>query len=240
MSGIMAATGEPDGPPVKPGVPVSDLAAGLYAFGAITSALVGRAATGRGTHLDIALFDATVSLLEGAALAYLSSGVEPERIGNAHQAIAPFDTFSCRDRDITVCAANDLLFGALAATLGLPGLLSDPRYASNRSRHAARAELTADLEAVLRTRDADHWLAALEAAGVPCGPISSVAEAVGSEQGAARRMVVEAGGLPVPGNPVKGAGWPDPLVRPAAPALDEHGPAVRAEFAAAAGSPTTS
>jgi CoA:oxalate CoA-transferase len=231
MSGIMAVTGPPDGPPVKPGIPISDLAAGLYAFGAISTALVGRHRTGLGTHLDLALFDATVSLLEGAALAYLATGAEPPRIGNGHQSIAPFDTFACRDRPITVCAANDVLFGALAVALGLPALLTDPRYATNALRHASRAALTADLERVLATADADHWLAVLDAAGVPCGPISTVAEAVGSEQSAVRRLVVDAGGLPVPGNPVKGAGWPDPLVRPAAPGLDQHGAAVRAEFA---------
>ncbi len=96
MSGIMAVTGQEDGPRTKPGVPVADLAAGLYGFGAITTALLGRARTGSGTHLDLAMFDATVSLLEGAALSYLSTGQEPPRIGNAHQSIAPFDTFACR------------------------------------------------------------------------------------------------------------------------------------------------
>ncbi|MCW2776379.1 MAG: Formyl-CoA transferase [Frankiales bacterium] len=230
MSGLLAITGEPDGPPVKPGAPVADLSAGLYAFGAITTALLGRARTGRGTHLDLAMFDATVSLLEGAALSYLSTGVEPPRIGNAHQSIAPFDTFSCADGDITVCAANDLLFGALVTALGLPALLGDGRFASNALRHEHRGPLKAALEGALRTGGTQHWLGVLEAAGVPCGPISSVTEAVGSAQTAARRMVVEAGGLPVPGNPVKASGYPDPLVRPPAPALDEHGAAVRAEF----------
>jgi len=230
MSGIMAITGAAGGPPVKPGIPVADLSAGLYAFGAITSALVGRASTGRGTHLDIALYDATVSLLEGAALSYLASGADPGPIGNAHSAIAPFDTFACADRDITVCAANDALFAALARALGLPGLPADPRFTTNAARHARRAELTAELEAVLRTRPAEHWLVELDLAGVPCGPISSVAEAVSGEQAQVRRMVVEAGGLPGPGNPVKASAYDDPLVRPAAPELDEHGAAVRAEF----------
>lgn len=230
MSGIMAITGSDDGPPVKPGAPVADLAAGLYAFGAITTALLGRATTGRGTHLDLAMYDATVSLLEGAALAWLATGREPGRIGNAHYAIAPFDTFTCADRDITVCAANDGLFAGLAAALGRPELAADPRFATNAARHDARGALKHELEAVLRTRTAEHWLEVLERAGVPCGPISTVAEAVGSEQTRHRRMVVDAGGLPVPGNPVKASAWDDPPVRPPAPALDEHGDAVRAEF----------
>jgi CoA:oxalate CoA-transferase len=230
MSGLMAITGSADGPPTKPGAPVADLAAGLYAFGAITSALLGRAGTGRGTHLDLAMFDATVSLLEGAALAWLATGVDPQRIGNAHFAIAPFDTFSCADGDITVCAANDGLFRALAGALGRPELADDPRFATNAARHERRGELKAEMEAVLRTRLAEHWLGELDLAGVPSGPISTVADAVGSEQTAARRMVVDAGGLPVPGQPVKASAWEDPAQRPAAPELDEHGALVRAEF----------
>jgi CoA:oxalate CoA-transferase len=230
MSGIMSITGADGGPPVKPGSPVADLSAGLYAFGGITSALLGRNATGRGTHLDVAMYDATVSLLEGAALAWLATGTEPPRMGNAHFSIAPFDTFSCADRDITICAANDLLFGALVAALGLPGLLTDSRFATNGLRHENRVVLKDELEAVLATDTGDHWLEILEGAGVPCGPISAIAEAVGSEQSKVRQMVVDAGGVPVPGNPLKLSSWPDAGFRPAAPLLDEHGPAIRAEF----------
>ena len=230
MSGIMGITGPADGPPVKPGIPVADLAAGLYAFGAITSALLGRATTGLGTHLDIAMYDATVSLLEGAALSFLATGADPGRIGNAHFAIAPFDTFACADRDITVCAANDAQFAALAAAVGLPGLAADPRFATNAVRHEHRGALKGLLEERLATASADHWLGELDLVGVPCGPIADVAESMASEQVKVRRMVVDAGGLPVPGNPVKASAYDDPAVRPAAPLLDEHGPAVRSEF----------
>jgi CoA:oxalate CoA-transferase len=230
MSGIMAVTGSPDGPPVKPGVPVADLSAGLYAFGAICAALLGRVATGRGTHLDLAMYDATVSLLEGAALAWLATGVDPAPIGNAHFAIAPFDTFRCADGDLTICAANDTLFAALARAVGLPRLAGDPRFATNAARHERSGELKAMLEGALASAPVEHWLGELDLAGVPCGPISSVAESVGSPQTAARNMVVDAGGLPVPGNPVKASAWDDPAVRLPAPALDEHGDAVRAEF----------
>jgi len=230
MSGIMTITGVPGGAPVKPGVPVADLSAGMYAFGGITSALLGSARTGTGTHLDVAMFDATVSLLEGAALSYLATGTDPDAIGNAHFSIAPFDTFACADREITICAANDALFAALTRTLGVPGLAGEPRFASNALRHASRTELKAELEAALGAAPADHWLGELDLAGVPCGPISTVAEAVSSEQTATRRMVVRAGDLPVPGNPLKLSAYEDPPVRRAAPALDEHGDAVRAEF----------
>ena len=231
MSGIMGATGSPDGPPTKPGVPVADLSAGLYAFGAITSALLGVARHGHGTHLDIAMYDATVSLLEGAALSWLATGKDPGRIGNAHFAIAPFDTFRCADRDITICAANDVLYGVLVTALGVPGLATDDRFTTNALRHEHRDALKKALEGVLATAPASHWLDVLEAVGVPCGPISDVAEAVGSEQARVRNMVVTAGGLPVPGNPVKASAYDDPTTRRAAPALDEHGAAVRAELA---------
>ena len=228
LSGIMAITGTPDGHPTKPGSPVADLSAGLYAFGGICAAL----RAGVGTHLDVAMYDATVSLLEGAALAWLATGREPGRIGNAHFSIAPFDTFNCADRDVTICAANDLLFGALCGALGLPGLLTDPRFTTNAGRHDNRDALKASIEDVLRAAPADHWLSLLSKAGVPCGAIADVAEAVGSEQSRARRMVVDAGGLPVPGQPLKLSAWEDPERRPGAPALDEHGDAIRAEFGA--------
>ncbi len=230
MSGIMAITGAPGGPPVKPGAPVADLSAGLYAFGGIATALLGRARTGCGTHLDVAMYDATVSLLEGPALSWLSTGAEPPSMGNAHHSIAPFDTFACADRDITICAANDGLFAALVRALGVPALAADERFATNALRSEHRDELRAALEGVLRTRSAEHWLGELDLAGGPSGPISSVGEAVGSPHTAARRMVVTAGGLPVPGNPLKLSGYDDPAERRPAPLLDEHGPAVRAEF----------
>ncbi|MCW2622494.1 MAG: Formyl-CoA transferase [Frankiales bacterium] len=234
MSGIMAITGPAGIGQVKPGVPVADLAAGLYAFGGITSALLGVARHGRGTHLDVAMFDATVSLLEGAALRHLSTGENPASIGNAHFSIAPFDTFSCADRDISICAANDELFGVLVATLGLPQLAADPQFVTNAARHRHRDALKPLLEAVLRTRSGDHWLGEFDLAGVPAGPIHSIAEAIDAPQTAARQMVVEAGGLPAPGQPLKMSGYPDPFERRPAPALDEHGAGLRAEFAPAA------
>jgi CoA:oxalate CoA-transferase len=176
------------------------------------------------------MYDATVSLLEGAALSWLATGIDPGRIGNAHFAIAPFDTFGCADGDITICAANDVLFAVLVTALGLPRLATDPRFLTNARRHADRTVLKGELEAVLRMAPSAHWLGVLEAAGVPCGPISDVAAAVGSEQARVRNMVVDAGGLPVPGNPVKASAYDDPATRPAAPELDEHGAGVRAEF----------
>jgi CoA:oxalate CoA-transferase len=229
-SGLMAITGAPDGPPMKPGTSIADLAAGLYAFGAVLAALHGRDRTGRGGHVDVAMFDAALSLLEGAAQQYLAHRAEPARIGNAHYTISPFGTFGCADRPIVICAAHDGLFGVLCTVLGRPHLVTEPAYADNEARSRNRDALAAELESALRTAPAAHWLDRLAAAGVPCGPVSGVGEALSSAQAAARRMVIEAGGRPMPGNPMKISGYADPAVRPAAPELDQHGPAVRAEL----------
>jgi CoA:oxalate CoA-transferase len=178
------------------------------------------------------MHDATVSLLEGAALAFLASGEPPPRIGNAHYSIAPFDTFSCADRPIIICAANDTLFAGLCGALGRHELIAEERFRSNAGRHALRDELKAELESVLRERPSEFWLERLNEAGVPAGPVSDVAEAMSSEQVAARRMVIRAGGMPMPGSPMKLSAYPDPDERPAAPELDQHGAQLRAEFLA--------
>jgi CoA:oxalate CoA-transferase len=151
-SGLMAVTGEPGGPPTKPGTSVADLTAGLYAFGAVLAALRGRDATGRGSRVDVAMFDAALSLLEGAALHWLAHGTEPPRLGSMHHSISPFGTFACADAPIVVCAAHDGLFGVLATVLGRPGLVTDPRFADNAARTAHRDELTAELEEALAAR----------------------------------------------------------------------------------------
>ena len=175
------------------------------------------------------MHDATVSLLEGAALAFLASGEAPPRIGNAHYAIAPFDTFRASDAPLVICAANDALFAALAATLERADLVTNPLFVTNALRHDHRDALKKELEAALAAHTAGDWLEILGAAGVPCGPVSSVADALTSEQAAARELVIDVGGLPMPGNPMKLSGYPQ--LRPqAAPELDQQGAKLRAEF----------
>lgn len=229
-SGLMSITGQPDDGPMKPGMPVADLSAGLYTFGAILAALQARQRTGRGTSVDVAMHDSLVSLLEGAAMSYLATGEPPPRIGNAHYSISPFDTFDCADRPIIICAANDTLFAGLCGALGLHELTSDRRFRDNAGRHTHKDELKVELERVLRSDSGAHWLSRLGDAGVPCGPVSDIAEAMTSEQILSRRMVISAGGLPMPGTPIKYGAYPDPTERPAAPGLDEHGAALRQEF----------
>jgi CoA:oxalate CoA-transferase len=230
LSGLVAVTGRAGEEPVKPGVPIGDLSAGLYAFGGICAALLAARASGTGSYLDVAMYDTASSLLEGAALRYLATGADPPLIGNAHHAIAPFDTYATRDGHLTVCAANDALWGALCATIGAPELLADPRYASNALRHQHLDTLGPDLERFLGVRTTADWVSALQAAGVPCGTVAGVGEALTSAQAVARGAVVDAGGLPVPGQPLKFGTWPDPVARPPAPALDADGDAVRQEF----------
>lgn len=232
LSGTIAITGREGEEPVKPGIPIADLSAGLYAFGGACAAMIAARATGTGTHLDVAMYDASVSLLEGAALRYLATGEDPPLIGNAHHAIAPFDTYATADGVITVCAANDALWGALCAAIAAPELLTDQRYASNGLRHDHLHDLRDDLEKALRGRTTAEWMTVLTAAGVPCGTVAGVGEAVTSEQTVARRMVIDAGGLPVPGQVLKMSAYDDPVARPGAPELDAHGTAVRAEFSA--------
>ncbi|MBS2554153.1 CoA transferase [Catenulispora sp. NL8] len=229
-SGLMSVTGEPDGPPVKSGASVSDLSAGVYTFGAVMAALVGRGIHGRGTHIDIAMFDATVSFLEGNALAWLADRTVPHRIGPHHPNIAPFGAFAAADGQIVVCVGNDALFVAFAAALGAPRLAEDPLFAQNAARSANRLVLTAVIEELLAADTCVNWLARLEAAKVPCAPVNDIGQAMTDEQTEARRMRITAGGLELPGQVVKMAGYPDPAVRPAAPGLDEHGDAIRAEF----------
>jgi CoA:oxalate CoA-transferase len=232
-SGLMAITGSDGGEPIKSGAPISDLSAGLYAFGAIMAAVHGRVVAGRGTHLDVAMFDTSVSLLEGAALRFLATGDEPPRMGNAHYSIAPFDTFHCADRPIVICAGSDKLFATLCEVLKRPDLATAEPFRTNGLRHENLSSLKENLEEALSVEPAEVWLDRLELAGVPCGPISEVGAAVGSEQAQVRNMVVTAGGLPMAGNPMKGEGWLDGETMPASPALDEHGLTIRQEFGSA-------
>ena len=234
MSGIMSETGFPDGPPTRVGTSMSDLCAGTFMFSGIASALYARERTGRGAHVDVAMFDATLAFLEHGFMSYVATGAAPQRIGNRHPYMAPFDDFAAADRHFVICCGNDHLFGALCRAIDRPGLAADARFVDNAGRAAHQAELKDELEREFRKQPADHWLALLHDAGVPVAPILDIAEAAQLPQTAARNMLIEAGGVRMPGNPIKISGYADPRVRTGAPALDQHGVALRAEFAAAA------
>ena len=231
MSGIMSVTGFPDGPPTRVGTSLSDLCAGVFLFCGIASALYAREKSGKGSRIDIAMLDSTMAFLEHGLMEYVANGKAPGRIGNRHPFITPFDTFDAADRPFAICAGNDKLFAALCEAIGKPELATQPRFKTNFDRMTNNVALKAELESALKTQPAAHWLKVIDAAGVPVAPLLDIAEAAEHPQTKARNMVIEAGGIRMPGNPVKISGYEDPAVRIGAPDLDQHGPALRKEFA---------
>ncbi|WP_454632562.1 CoA:oxalate CoA-transferase [Bradyrhizobium cenepequi] len=231
MSGIMSVTGFPDGAPTRVGTSLSDLLGGLYMFSGVASALYAREKTGKGAHVDISMFDATLSFLEQSLMDYVATGEVPRRIGNRHPDMAPFDVFECADGHVAICCGNDHLFKALCKAVGNPQLATDPRFIDNTARINNVAVLKQALEASLKRQTAAYWLTTIHNAGVPIGPLLHVSEAIEHPQAKARNMLIDAGGIKMPGNPIKISGYLDPMVRAGAPELDQHGAALRTEFA---------
>ncbi|HEX7711798.1 MAG TPA: CoA transferase [Sphingomonadaceae bacterium] len=199
MSGIMDLTGDPAGPPQKIGVAYADIMTGLYAVIAIQAALIQRAATGRGQHIDMALFDTMVGTLANQAMNYWVSGEAPHRLGNAHPNIVPYEAFPTADGWVIVAVGNDEQFARLVELLGLP---AKPGWATNAGRVAARGEVSAAVADKTRGWQRDKLLTALDDRGVPAGPINTVAEALADPQIAARGMrldIAREDGTPVPG-----------------------------------------
>ncbi|WP_139536049.1 CoA:oxalate CoA-transferase, partial [Escherichia coli] len=186
MSGIMMETGYPDAPPVRVGTSLADLCGGVYLFSGIVSALYGREKSQRGAHVDIAMFDATLSFLEHGLMAYIATGKSPQRLGNRHPYMAPFDVFDTQDKPITICCGNDKLFSALCQALDLTELVDDPRFISNILRVQNQAILKQYIERTLKTQAAEVWLARIHEVGVPVAPLLSVAEAINLPQTQAR------------------------------------------------------
>ncbi|MCX3071363.1 CoA:oxalate CoA-transferase [Providencia stuartii] len=230
MSGIMMETGFPDGPPVRVGTSISDLCAGIYMFSGIASALYAREKTGQGAHVDIAMFDSTISFLEHGLMAYVATGKAPERIGNRHPYMSPFDVFNTKDKHITICCGNDSLFSKLCYAIELPLLVEDPRFLTNIDRVKNQAQLKELLESKLKENNAEYWIRKIDNAGVPAAPLLNVSEAMQLPQTYARNMLIEAGGIKMPGNPIKINNYPDPKERQGAPELNEHGNELRREF----------
>lgn len=193
LGGMMAVTGYPEGSPTKVGVPISDLAAGLFSALAVTAALRGREVTGHAATVEIALLDSVIALLSNQAMSWLAGGVAPGRMGNDHPQVAPYGLYTTGDGDVVIAAGTDGQFAALVTELGDEGLAGDPRFASNAGRVQHRNELRMALEALLRPHGAMEWQTRLDRAGVPCGMVRSVAE-VFEEVGA--RLVRSVGGVP--------------------------------------------
>jgi CoA:oxalate CoA-transferase len=230
LSGLMSLTGFPGGPPTKVGTSVADLTGGLFALVGIAAALYHRERTGQGMQVDVAMLDGQVAILENAVQRYVATGQPPGPTGNRHPAITPFEVYAAADRPLVIAAGNDALFALLCRALGHPELATDPRFRDNHARGQHAAALQAILEAILSQAPAAHWINVLEAAGVPCALIQTVADAVEHPQVQARTMIVTAGGLRMAGNPVKLSAFPDPPTRRPAPDLNADSIRIRKEF----------
>jgi crotonobetainyl-CoA:carnitine CoA-transferase CaiB-like acyl-CoA transferase len=192
MSGIMSITGtSPAEPPVKCGPPLTDIGAGMLAAVGILAALVERARTGRGRLVETSLFEAGILFTAWQSAIALATGAAPGPLGSAHPLSAPYEAFPTADRWIVVGGANQANWRRLCEILGRPELALDTRFATNRERMANLAELRAILAGLFRARPASEWLALLDAAGVPAGPVNDVSEMLDDPQTRARRMVVE-------------------------------------------------
>ncbi|KAA0576960.1 CoA transferase [Azospirillum sp. B21] len=237
MGGLMSITGQPDGEPgggpVKVGVAVTDIFTGLYATIGIMGALAHRDRTGEGQQVDLALLDVQVAVLANQAMNCLVGGKAPQRLGNAHPNIVPYQAFATRDGYIILAVGNDGQFAKFCTVAGRPELAKDERYATNPARVANRKELVALLEELIRTRDSHDWLDALEQVGVPCGPINDLTAVFEDPQVKARNIHQDLphptqGSVPTVASPIRYSGTP--LVHDTAPpTLGQHTDAVLAD-----------
>lgn len=229
LGGLMSVTGYPGGAPTKAGTSIGDITGGLFTTIGIASAIYHRAATGVGMKVDVSMLDGQLAILESAVMRYAVTGQAPGPIGNRHPSIAPFEPYETADRPLIIAAGNDAIFGRLCRALDMPQLISDARFANNRQRIGNVEPLKTELEKVLQQRPAAHWVEVLDAAGVPCSPIHTVADAVEHPQTRARNMIVSAGNLRIAGNPIKLSAFDDPTSRQPAPKLDADGEKIRKE-----------
>lgn len=238
MSGIMDITGAPDGPPQKMGVAFADIFTGLYGVIGIQAALAERARSGRGQHVDMALLDSMVSVLGNQAMNALVSGTTPKRMGNAHPNIVPYQDFPSADGHLIIACGNDRQFERLCTILDLSEAVLEANR-SNAQRVANRDTLVAQISAATRLRERDVLLVELEGAGIPAGPINTIAQALADPQIGARDLVDR--DSPVPGlrNPVK-LSRSQLRTRAQAPGLDADGEMIKQRgWAAIAASPKT-
>ncbi|MEA2634291.1 MAG: hypothetical protein QOH92_1058 [Chloroflexota bacterium] len=229
-SGLMSLTGTAEGPPLKVGVPVGDITAGMFAAHAILAALVARTRTGQGAYIDVALNDALLALHTYQAGRFFATGDAPGREGNHHATIAPYGTFKVRDGFINVAVGSDAQYQRFCEALEAPELASDPRFTTNAQRQAARSELTQEIEQRLESDSRAQWLERLEQHGIPAGPIMDLREAFSSSLATDREMRVEinhpeVGQISQVGAPWKLDGRSSPI-RLAPPTLGQHTAAV--------------
>jgi CoA:oxalate CoA-transferase len=230
MCGLMDATGSPDGPPTMIGESVSDVVSGLFASWGVLAALLARERNGKGTHVDVSMFDATLGLSATLVARYAATGIAPRRVGNRHPSSAPFGAYRAADGFYVVAVLNNRLFGAFAHAIDAPHLASDPRFASDASRCIHEADLRATIEAWSASRTVDEVNRTLGDAGIPVAPIRNVREALESDHAAYRALLTQVQregkhAARVPSQPVKFSAYGVNRVSPA-PALGEHAEAL--------------
>ena len=226
LSGLMSLTGEPGMPPIAYPLPIADIVTGLYTVIAVEAALLARRHTGRGQFLDLSLQSSQLTLLTNASATYFATDRLPARLGNAHQNIVPYGVFEAQDGYMIVGVATASLWSAFCRALDAGWMEHDPRFAANADRVLHRAELTQTINDLLGQRERAHWLETLDRAGIPCGPILDVAQALSHPQILHRGLIVEqehptAGTIHSVGNPILFSGTPVSYRR-SPPRMGEH------------------
>jgi crotonobetainyl-CoA:carnitine CoA-transferase CaiB-like acyl-CoA transferase len=224
--GVMGITGQPGGEPTKVGVAISDIVCGLFASNAILAALYRRSATGEGTRIEVPLFESTLGWLANRGQEYLISGEDTGLIGNAHPSIVPYQTFHASDRPLVVAVGNDTQFANLCRAIGRPELAEDGRYATNPDRVSNRQTLIVELQKEFGKRTADEWAEEIRAAGVPSGPVNTLADVFADEHVLGSGMLQDldhpsAGPLRMVASPLIADGEHLPI-RHAPPTLGQH------------------
>ena len=236
MGGVMSLTGHPGQPPTRVGTSTGDITAALFATIGVVTALYDREKTGRGQKVDVAMLDSQVAVLENAISRYVATGEVPGKLGSRHPSIAPFAAFATKDGHIAIAAGNDDIWARVAKVLGREELIADERFRTNPSRVEHVDAMAAEMETSLAAKTSKEWLALLEAAGIPCGPLNNVADVMEDPQILARNMIVESldpdmGPIRMQGNPIKLSAHEDAQTRGPAPELDGDREAILRELA---------
>ena len=234
MGGMMSLTGEPDGAPVKTGVALADIMTGLYACNAILAALLQRERSGRGQHVTTCLLDVQIATLANQASAYLATQRNPQRMGNAHPSIVPYQSFRTADGLIAIGVGNDSQFRTLCQVLDVTQLASDSRFATNTARVEHREILVPLLQRAFMEASSRHWITQLTASGVPVGPVNTLADVFADPHVVQRELRISMphtalGSVPGVACPVRLSDSP-PRTDRGPPALDEHGEQIRREL----------
>ena len=225
-SGLMSLTGDPEGSPLRIGFSLVDLFTGMMAYGTILTALRQKDQTGKGQWVESALLDGQVAALSYHATGFMGTGVEPKRMGSGHPSLVPYQSFSASDGQFIIGCANQGLWERMCRAIGQDAMLDDPRYTTNTDRVEHRAECVGELSALFAQKTTAHWVDLIVEAGVPCGPINTVADVVSNPQVLARNMIAEVDhpnipNLKFPGSPLKLTDSPA-TIRRVPPMLGQH------------------